>query len=561
MKLAPIPSLFPALLTTAGILHAAPLVYESFDYEPGSVSGGSGGTGFTGNWSTNNEAPAVVSPGLSWGSLSEAGNSVTDTFGGSGARDIGATSVLDNAGLMANGGTLWFSFTLNVAGTNRSNVDFNFALGSDGFHTFVTGSGGTFGERMNLETGEGIGFALTNRSSTLMDVEGAYWRNIDADDNAERVVQNTDATDVINRWGGDELLIVGRIDWGADDLANETLTIYVPDTSLALGTGKVWSTIAAFDQSAFDTVAFELKGGAIIDEIRFGATSDDVLPVVVSVVDPRITSFTSVGPDLWELTLEGQGETAYEFRSSTDLVFDPGTLVENLSQGDETNDPGTVGGTGNSLLTTNSDGNGTVRMMLTGPRNFILAQLPPPPPPLLDEGFEAGDGGFTVSTPEGTTFWAHGNPDSTDQGGLPNPGGSVTEGNGGSANCWGTDIGSPGYYANPTHTCLRSPVIDLTAVTAAELSFAMALDLDGGDKVTVNIIDDTTDTPFATDIVKISDASSSSAAWERVGPVSLPAAAIGERVRIEWCLTGTGGTSSDFMGWYIDDVLVEDTSP
>ena len=118
-----------------------------------------------------------------------------------------------------------------------------------------------------------------------MDVESAYWQNNDADDNAERIIQNTDGTDLINRWGGDELLIVGRIDWGADDLANETITLYAPDTSLALGTGKTWNTIAPLDQSAFDTVAFELKGGAIIDEIRFGATSDDVLGLGVSTSD------------------------------------------------------------------------------------------------------------------------------------------------------------------------------------------------------------------------------------------------------------------------------------
>ena len=30
------------------------------------------------------------------------------------------------------------------------------------------------------------------------------------------------------------ILIVGKIEWGADDLANETLTLYAPDTSLNL---------------------------------------------------------------------------------------------------------------------------------------------------------------------------------------------------------------------------------------------------------------------------------------------------------------------------------------
>ena len=117
------------------------VIYDSFDYAAGSVSGGSGGTGFTGNWATRNAAPEVVTTGLDWGTLSVAGKSVTDVTGGSAYRDIGASSVLDNAGLMANGGTLWFSVLLNVAGTNRTNVDFNFALGSDGFHTYVAGRG------------------------------------------------------------------------------------------------------------------------------------------------------------------------------------------------------------------------------------------------------------------------------------------------------------------------------------------------------------------------------------------------------------------------------------
>ena len=44
-----------------------------------------------------------------------------------------------------------------------------------------------------------------------------------------------------------------------------------------------------------------------------------------------LTSPTLVGgePGAWqfELTLKGKPETAYEFRTSTTLVFDPGTLA------------------------------------------------------------------------------------------------------------------------------------------------------------------------------------------------------------------------------------------
>ncbi|WP_338684956.1 Ig-like domain-containing protein [Haloferula helveola] len=264
----------------------------------------------------------------------------------------------------------------------------------------------------------------------------------------------------------------------------------------------------------------------------------------------RITSITPVGGSTWELTLQGLPDTAYEFRESANLVFDPGALVTGLTQGDP-GDPGTVGGGGDRRLTTDSGGNGTVRMTLAGSRNFVRAQLPPP---LLSVDFEADGGGFTVATTQGTA-WAWGDPDSTGFGGT------VSEGAGGSVNCWGTGIGNPGYYVDPTDTCLRSTVIDLTGVTAAELSFAMALDLEGGDSVTVNIIDDTTDAVIASDIVSITDTDTVAADWETVGPIAIPAGALGQPVRVEWCLSGVGGGTDDYLGWYIDNVTVTDTSP
>ena len=79
--------------------------------------------------------------------------------------------------------------------------------------------------------------------------------------------------------------------------------------------------------------------------------------------------------------------------------------------------------------------------------------------------------------------------------------------------------------------------------------------------MTVNIIDDTTDTVIAADIVAITDTDDASADWESVGPVAIPAPALGQAVRIEWCLSGVGGTSDDYMGWYIDDVTVQEIMP
>nr|MCU0782318.1 hypothetical protein [Akkermansiaceae bacterium] len=106
---------------------------------------------------------------------------------------------------------------------------------------------------------------------------------------------------------------------------------------------------------------------------------------------------------------------------------------------------------------------------------------------LLEEDFETDNGGFSVVTAGGTP-WAYGDPEAT--GG----GGNVTTGNGGSAKCWGTNL--VGTYGAGTDTSLRSPVIDLTGVTGATLSFAMAMDTPIGSSpqhtLQVDVVDATT---------------------------------------------------------------------
>ena len=91
----------------------------------------------------------------------------------------------------------------------------------------------------------------------------------------------------------------------------------------------------------------------------------------------RISSFSAVGGGIWEVTLEGEPGTTYEFRSSAVLDFNPGTLVENLTQGDP-GDPGTIGGVNDANVTTDGSGNATIRMTLAGSANFVRAQTPPP---------------------------------------------------------------------------------------------------------------------------------------------------------------------------------------
>jgi hypothetical protein len=163
-----------------------------------------------------------------------------------------------------------------------------------------------------------------------------------------------------------------------------------------------------------------------------------------------------------------------------------------------------------------------------------------------------------VATVEGTD-WQVGAPDSS---GL---GGTVNSGADGSARSWATGLGDlagsgdEGFYADPTNTALHSPVIDLTGVAGAELTFAEAVDFPDTDTAKVNLINATTADVIA-EIHVSGDGDISTADWSAVGPIDL-AAGVGQEVRLEWRFEGAGGSSDDFMGWYLDDVVVRETTP
>ncbi len=111
------------------------------------------------------------------------------------------------------------------------------------------------------------------------------------------------------------------------------------------------------------------------DHVRFDNFEVWVEPVPAD-LQPFITSFTSVGGQSWELTLSANPNTGYQFHSSVDLTFNPGTLVTTLSQANPAGDPGTV--TGGNTLTTDGTGHGKVRLVLTGdPADFVRARSVP----------------------------------------------------------------------------------------------------------------------------------------------------------------------------------------
>ncbi|MDF7823470.1 glycoside hydrolase family 88 protein [Pontiellaceae bacterium B12227] len=111
------------------------------------------------------------------------------------------------------------------------------------------------------------------------------------------------------------------------------------------------------------------------DHVRFDNFAIWAMPTPAT--PPSITSFISFGGGTWELIIGGMPQTGYAFYSSPDVTFTNAAIVNSLMQANPTGDPGTV--TGGNLLTTDGDGNGKVRMILTtDPSGFVRVQSSTP---------------------------------------------------------------------------------------------------------------------------------------------------------------------------------------
>ena len=363
MSLSPPKHLLCFVLISA-IAKAEPVIEESFAYEEGAVSGLDGGLGFGGAWSNPRNNPAVITPGLTWGDLLVSGNSSRGNAWSSLVRPLGSS--LSDAGLLDDGATLWFSVIFDLEGQNIANADLSISLGTAGFFP------GVFGDRENLISGEGIG-ATHSRAV----IQGVYWQDTDADTIAERVENSS--TTVINGTGGNltRALVVGRIDWGSDETAGETLTLYAPGEDLVLGdpTMAAWA-VPALNQSAFNQLALQYKDTPQFDEIRFGATAADVLPTASGPpVEPAIAAISPVGSGIYEITITGSANTEYLITSSDVLDFANSIRIGGFTQ-ESLENPGTIGGN-DDLITTDENGTAIVRVDFgTTAKNFIRMELP-----------------------------------------------------------------------------------------------------------------------------------------------------------------------------------------
>ena len=139
--------------------------------------------------------------------------------------------------------------------------------------------------------------------------------------------------------------------------------------------------------------------------------------------------------------------------------------------------------------------------------------------------------------------------------GTPNGSTGPIEGADGSANAWCTGLGD---YFSDSDISLRSPAIDLTGVSGAELSFAAFRDADGfGDTAVVRFLRAVDNVQLGVDVAI--DMSVFDTDYLTI-TIPVAAGALGETILVEWNFVSDGSVDS-FSGLSIDDVRVIAAAP
>ena len=251
------------------------LIYEPFDDLDPNLNGNTPGKGLTGTWSPGESS--VADSSLKYGKLKyQGGRAVTNPGDQFDVNGVSPGTTLTDAGLLSDGATLWFSVLIvkhaDVSdSTNDRRTYFSLGTGyPDGF------------DRIDGNSGSGICVAV-NKNNDAVQARG--WN--DGSDGAGGAFGGALDTSVAE---GDTFLAVGKITWGVFGTpGSDVFELYLADKDLNLGS-PVSTLTGDFDQdgttnaaNAFDTIGFAggrpQNGVPELDEIRFAATSADVLPL------------------------------------------------------------------------------------------------------------------------------------------------------------------------------------------------------------------------------------------------------------------------------------------
>lgn len=170
--------------------------------------------------------------------------------------------------------------------------------------------------------------------------------------------------------------IANGIDTALDHTLSYEIDTTTGDISNILLDGEeqpdVETTIFDSDINHVGVMVSSAAGGTTASYDDFTVTDG---PLGGSAADPAITSITPVDATTYELTIVASPETDYALAASASLDFENSTLVTGLTQGSP-EDPGVVNPEGD-LITTDAEGNATLRISSAVPKNFVRVETPP----------------------------------------------------------------------------------------------------------------------------------------------------------------------------------------
>ena len=329
--------------------------------------------------------------------------------------------------------------------------------------------------------------------------------------------------------------------WATAPIAPGALTLVQEDTDANRG----WITIV--DQGDELLTGQPAAGRRVmlgITDATFNFFTDDARTLFKQSVDwllgisdgPRRIRLTEVSQDATGDTLtlkwESQPGKLYTLRSEADPSVEQPL---NWSVFDDNAD----------LTATPPENTLTIAMPTDPTRLFVVEEFDAPPVILFTDDLESGAPGWTTLVNDDTenTQWELGTPSGTT---------GPIAGAEGSSNAWSTNLGD---YGNDSDISLRSPAIDMSGVSSAELTFEAFRDADGfGDPAVVRFLRAADFTQVGNDIEIDMTTFDSNFTTIRI---DVPAAAIGENIIIEWNFV-SDASGDAFSGLTIDDILVTD---
>lgn len=163
-----------------------------------------------------------------------------------------------------------------------------------------------------------------------------------------------------------------------------------------------------------------------------------------------------------------------------------------------------------------------------------------PPPPILVQDFEGSVEGWETELLQGDTEWELGTPV------APGLDGAYS-----GEKAYGTDLDGP--YGNGVASTLTSPLIDLTNVRRAKLSFWYHVDAtEDAEGVQLRFLGENGQVLIARPDIFWGQTEG----WTEFQE-AIPIEAQGLRIRIQWALL-TDGEEPNGMGFFLDDVVVDD---